>query len=116
MNTEKQNVPSNNPNDPNGNANQSSQQSDVFANLDQFAAHVAKWHKIGMLQTQHMVNMPEGFEAKYEEEDGTVTTIELKGDTLKAFRMGLLTGMDAFRTLPFTYSVEDADGPAEKSE
>lgn len=77
--------------------------------LDQFAAVIARWHIKGMKQAEHMLEMPEGYVTEYVAKEGDEPIqIELKGDLLIAFRMGVMTGVDAFGALPFTYSLDEA--------
>jgi hypothetical protein len=83
------------------------EQPKTITSIDQLVAYIIQWHQLGMAQAKHMLEMPEGFESEYTDEEGQTVKIDLTGDTLKAFRMGVLTGIDAFSQLPITYSEAD---------
>lgn len=87
-------------------------QSGVIKTMDQLVLFIGLWHKSGINQAKHMLEMPEGFEAEYtDEKTGETVKLNLSGDMLRAFRMGVLTGIDAFQELPIAY----VDEPKEAS-
>lgn len=86
----------------------------AITDLNSFANVIVHWHHNVQSQLSHMVQIPAGAAIEYEAEDkpGVTETIVLEGDTLKAYRIGVLTAMNAIEVLPFKAIVEDEPAAA----
>lgn len=88
-------------------------QAAVIKSMDELVFHMIEWHRKGLQQAEHMLQMPEGFEAQFTGVDGVTTKLELSGDNLQAFRFGIMTGIDAFLKLPIAYVEEQKEAANE---
>lgn len=75
----------------------------TLTSLNAMGGLVIHWHGTQMERCLRMLEIPEGTEMEYEDTDkpGEITNIPLTGDTLKSFRVGVLTAMNLFEVLPF---------------
>lgn len=79
-----------------------------IVNVDQFAHMLSQWHGQTVAKVKQMQDIPEGSQVAIDEGK----TITLEGDTLLAFKTGLLTALADFEALPFVSSSDEAPEPA----
>lgn len=91
----------------------------TLTSLNAMGGLVIHWHATQMERCLRMLELPEGTEMEFEDSDkpGEITNIPMTGDALKAFRVGVLTAMNLFETLPFvaTEKTEQPDPAAESA-
>lgn len=80
--------------------------------MEQFARLLYDWHQNGMLQLDHLFNIPPGEVVSVSlEVDAPEEDITLEGDLLKGFRIGMVVAMNLLGDLPF--SAQTANTPTE---
>lgn len=78
--------------------------------VDGFAMLVDQWHARCMEHGNRMLEIPEGTTIELEDESkpNEVIAMDLNGAYLQVFRVGVLTILNIFKSLPFGASIETA--------
>lgn len=76
-----------------------------IADLNEFVSHLTAWHQNRVQRIEQMLEIPEG--AKASLNDGEM--VELSGDALTAFKIGLTTALSELGSLPFVIETDTND-------
>ena len=75
-----------------------------MSDLDQFVRHLVTWHSMKVAELEHVLQIPQGTEVRFNDEGPQVLT----GDLHKGFLIGLSLGLMELGNLPFVIETEEA--------